>query len=64
METFRKLQDEVIGGYNEKNWFAVDVSKNCPRFCKSCIDSCCVVRLIDDLGGAIGRLHQTIQNAI
>ena len=63
MKTFRKWQDEVIGDFNENNWLAVDVSKVGQFSTKRYVDSHCVVRVIDKQDEAIGRLHQTIQNA-
>ena len=62
METFRKWQDEVIGGYNEKYWLTVDVSNFGQGSSKRYVDSRCVVRVIDEQGEAIGRLHQKIKN--
>ena len=63
METFHKWQDEVIAGFNEKKWLAVDVSKVGQGYAKSYVDSRCIIRIIADQVEAIGRLHKTIQNA-
>ena len=41
----------------------VDVSKVCQGSEKSYVNSCFLVRLIDDQGDAFGILHQTIHNA-
>ena len=62
MNTFRKWQDEVIAGFNEKNWFSVDFANVGQGYAKRYVDSPCVVRVIDKQGEAIGILHQTIQN--
>ena len=40
----------------------VNVSKVSQVYAKRYFDSCCVVRVIDEQGKVIGRLHQTIQN--
>ena len=62
METFCKWQDEVIVGFNEK--LAVGWRfKSFTRFWKKFVNICFIVRLIDDQGEVIGRLHQTIQNS-
>ena len=63
MDTFRKWQNEVIGGFNENHWLEVDVSKVGHSSSKRYVDSFCLVRVIEKQGEAIGRLHQTIQNA-
>ena len=63
METFRKWQDEVIAGFNENNQLAVDVSKVRHGSIERYVGSLCLIRVIDEEGEAIGRLHQTIQNA-
>ena len=60
--TFHKYQDEVIGGFQQNNWLAVDVSKFGQGSAKNYVDSRCVVRVIDEQVEVIGRLHQTIQN--
>ena len=62
MDTFRKWQNEVIGGFNENHWLEVDVSKVGHSSSKRYVDSFCLVRVIEKQGEAIGRLHQTIQN--
>ena len=62
METFIKWQDEVIAGFNEKNWLSVDVEKVGQGSAKTYVDSNFVVRAIYEQGEEIGRLHQTIQN--
>ena len=45
-----------------KKCLAVDVSKIGKGPAKRYSDSRCVIILIDEQGGEIGRLHQTIQN--
>ena len=62
IETFRKWQDEVMAGFNQKNWLAVDASKVGQGSAKRYVDSRCVGRVIDEKGEVIGRFHQTIQN--
>ena len=62
IETFRKWKNEVIAGFNGKNWLVVDVSKVGQGSAKSYVNSRCFVRVIDEKGEAIGILHQTIQN--
>ena len=47
METFRKWQNEVISGFNQNIWLAVDVSNLAMVIKKYYVDSLCVVRLID-----------------
>ena len=63
MKTFRKWQDGFNAGFNETNWLAVEVKKFGQGSTKRYVDSCCIVRVIDEKGEAIGILHQTIQNA-
>ena len=62
-ETFHKRQDEVIVGFNKQNWLAVDIAKVGQGSAKRYVDSRSVVRVIDEEGEAIGRWHETIQNA-
>ena len=62
MENFRKWQDEFIEGFNKNNWLAVDVSKVGQGSTKRYVDSCCVVRVIEEQGGEIGRFNQKSQN--
>ena len=47
----------------KKNWLAVDVAKFGQGSAKRYVDSCCVIRVIDEQGESIGILHETIQNA-
>ena len=63
METFHKWQDEVIAGFNENNWLAVDIAKVGQGSTKRYVDSRSVVKVIDEQGEAIGILHEKIQNA-
>ena len=39
IETFHKWQDEVIAGFNETNWLAVDISKIGQGSAKRYVDS-------------------------
>ena len=61
-QTFQKWQDEVIAGFNEENWLGVAIKKVGQGSAKRYVDSCSVVRIIDDQGEVIGRLHETIVN--
>ena len=63
MKTFRKWQNEDIGGFNKENWLEVDVSRFSLGYSKSYINSPCLIRVIDEQGESIGRLHQTIKSA-
>ena len=47
----------------KKHWLAVDIAKVGQGSTTMYVDSLCVVRVIDEQGEAIGRLHETIQNA-
>ena len=63
METFRKWQNEVIGGFNQNIWLVFNFSKVGHGYSKMYVNSCFLVRLINDQGEAIGRLNQEIHNA-
>ena len=63
LSTFHKWQDEVIAGFKEKNWLAVDIAKVGQGSAKRYVDSCSVVRVIYNQSEAIGRLHKTTQNS-
>ena len=63
IQTFHKWQDEVIAGFNENNWLGFDIKKAGQGSAKRYVDSRSVVRIIDEQGEAIGRLHKTIVNA-
>ena len=63
IQNFRKWQDEVIASFNEINWLAVDIAKVGQGSEKRYVDSCCIGRVIDDQGEAIGIFQQTILNA-
>ena len=63
METFRKLQNEFIGCFNQNKWVEVDDSKVRQGYAKRYVDRRCLVRVIGEQGEAIGRFHQTIQNS-
>ena len=62
METYHKWQDKVITGFNKNFWLAVDIANFGQGYAKRYVDSCCIVRVIDKQGEAIGRLQQNIQN--
>ena len=62
IKNFRRWQDEVIAGFNKRNWLAVDVSKVGQGYEKRYADSSCVIRLIDKQDQAIGIFPQTVQN--
>ena len=53
----------MIAGFNENNWLDVAIKKVGQGSAKRYVDSCSVVRIIDEQGEAIGRLHKTIVNA-
>ena len=61
-QTFQKWQDEVIAGFNEKNWLDVAINKVGQGSAKRYVDSRSVVKVIEKQGEAIGRLHETIVN--
>ena len=63
IEAFHKWQDESIAGQYENSCLAVDIAKVGQGYAKIYVDSRSVVRVIDEQGEAIGRLHKTIQNA-
>ena len=53
----------MIAGFNENNWLDVAIKKVGQGSAKRYVDSCSGVRVFDEQGGAIGRLHETIMNA-
>ena len=55
IQTFHKWQDEVISGFNENNWLAVDIAKVGQGYAKSYVCSRSVVRVIDEQGETMGR---------
>ena len=63
MKTFQKWQDEFIACLNEINWLYIEIAIVGQGYEKRYVDSHSVVRVIDEQGEAIGRLHKTIQNA-
>ena len=62
-QTFQKWQDEVIAGFNEKNWLDVAIKKVGQSSAKRYVGSHSVVKVIDEQGEAIGRFHKTIVNS-
>ena len=62
-QTFQKWQDEVIAGFYGKNWLDVAIKKVGQGSAKRYVNSRSVVKVIDDHGEAIGRLHETIVNS-
>ena len=52
----------MIAGFNENNWLDVAIKKVGQGSAKRYVDSRSVVRIIDEQGEAIGRLHETIVN--
>ena len=62
IQTFQKWQDEVIAGFNEKNWLDIAINKVGQGSAKRYVNSSSVVKVIDEQGEAIGRLHETIVN--
>ena len=52
----------MIAGFNENNWLDFDIKKAGQGSAKRYVDSRSVVRIIDEQGEAIGRLHETILN--
>ena len=63
-QTFQKWQDEVIAGFNEKNWLDITNKKVGQGSSKRYVDSRSVVKAIDEQGGVIRRLHETIAKSI
>ena len=53
----------MIAGFNEKNWLDVAIKKFGQGYAKRYVDSCSVVKVIDEQGEVIGRLHKTIVNS-
>ena len=62
-ETFCKWQNEVIGGFNNKNWLGFDISKVGHGYSKKYVGSRFLISVINEQGEVIGILNQTIQNA-
>ena len=62
-QTFQKWQDEVIDGFNEKNWLDVAIKKVGQSSAKRYVNSRSVVKVIYKQGEAIERLHETIVNS-
>ena len=63
IQTFQKWQDVVIAGFNENNWLDVAIKKVGLGYAKRYVNSRSVVKVIDEQGEAIGRLHETIMNS-
>ena len=63
METFFKWQNEVIGGSNKNNLFEVNISKVGHVYSKWCVNSRCLIRVIDKQVDDTVRSNQTIHNA-
>ena len=53
----------MIAGFNEKNWLDVTIKKVGQGSSKRYVDSRSVVKVIDEKGEVIGRLHKTIVNS-
>ena len=62
-QTFQKWQDEVIAGFNEKNWLDITIKKVGQGSSKRYVDSRSIVKVIDEQGDMIRRLHETIVNS-
>ena len=54
---------ELLQVLTKKHWLAVDIAKVGQGSTTMYVDSLCVVRVIDEQGEAIWRLHETIHNA-
>ena len=52
----------MIAGFNENNWLDVAIKKVSQGSAKRYINSFSVVRIIDEQGETIGRLHEKIVN--
>ena len=63
MVTFRKCQNKIIEGFNDKNWLGVNILKFDRSYLNRYVDSRCLIRLIYEKGEAIGRLKRTVHNA-
>ena len=62
-QAFQKWQDEVTAGFNENNWLDVAIKKVGQGSAKRYVDSRSVVKVIDEQGELIERLHKTIVNS-
>ena len=62
-QTFQKWQDEVIAGFNEKHWLGITIKKVGQDSSKRYVDSRYIVKVIDEQGDVIRRLHETIVNS-
>ena len=62
-QTFQKWQDEVIVGFNENNWLDITIKKVGQGSSKRYVDSCSIVKVINEQGDVISRLHKTIVNS-
>ena len=61
-QTFQKWQDEVIAGFNAKNWLGITIKKVGQCSSKRYVDSRSIVKVINEQGDVIRRLHKTIVN--
>ena len=50
----------MIAGFNAKNWLGITIKKVGQDSSKRYIDSRSIVKVIDEQGAVIGRLHKTI----
>ena len=62
IQNFQKWQDEVIAGFNEINWLDITIKKVGQGSSKRYVDSRSVVKVIDEQGEVIQRLHERIVN--
>ena len=53
----------MIAGFYEKNWLDVAIKKVGQGSAKRYVDSRSFVKVIDEQGEVIGRLHETIVNS-
>ena len=62
-QTFQKWQDEVIAGFYEKNWLDITIKKVVQGSSKRYVNSCSIVKVINEQGDVIRRLHKMIVNS-
>ena len=62
-QKFQKWQDEVIAGFNEKNWLDITIKKVGQGSSKRYVNSRSIVQVINKQGDVIRRLHKTIVNS-
>ena len=53
----------MIAGFNEKHWLDITIKKVGQGSSKKYVDSHYIVKVIDEQGGVIRRLHETIVNS-